>query len=157
MLSLLDALPIGGVLDGWAGPGRAVFRWVPQHGRQCRALRWRQPRGILAPVAARGGMRAVDAVAEFGHVRVHLQDPRLRPQRLDQHRVPGLDALAHPARRAAVAAPQEQVLGDLLADRAGPAHPAAAGVAGARLLDGLEVETAVAGEVLVLGRDRKGT
>src|SRR3546814_17720546 len=82
-----------------------------------------------------------------------LQDPRLRPQRLDQHRVPGLDALAHPARRAAVAAPQEQVLGDLLADRAGPAHPAAAGVAGARLLDGLEVETAVAGAVLVLGRD----
>src|SRR3546814_3639643 len=79
----------------------------------------------------------------------------LRPQRLDQHRVPGLDALAHPARRAAVAAPQEQVLGDLLADRAGPAHPAAAGVAGARLLDGLEVETAVAGEVLVLGRDHR--
>src|SRR3546814_6098138 len=72
-----------------------------------------------------------------------------------QHRVPGLDALAHPARRAAVAAPQEQVLGHLLADRAGPAHPAAAGVAGARFLDGLEVETAVAGEVLVLGRDHR--
>src|SRR3546814_13287072 len=67
-----------------------------------------------------------------------LQDPRLRPQRLDQHRVPGLDALAHPARRAAVAAPQEQVLGDLLADRAGPAHPAAAGVAGAGLLNSEE-------------------
>src|SRR3546814_12730693 len=50
---------------------------------------------------------------------------------------------------------QEQVLGDLLADRAGPAHPAAAGVAGARLLDGLEVETAVAGAVLVLGRDQR--
>src|SRR3546814_8646507 len=57
--------------------------------------------------------------------------------------------------RAAVAAPQEQVLGHLLADRAGPAHPAAAGVAGARFLDGLEVETAVAGEVLVLGRDHR--
>src|SRR5690606_11534758 len=100
--------------------------------------------GVPAPVAARGGLRAVDAVAELGDVGVDLQDPRLRPQRLDQHRVPGLDALAHPARGTVAAIPQEQVLRHLLADRAGPAQPAAAGVAGARLLDRLQVEAPVA-------------
>src|SRR3546814_8585682 len=56
--------PARAPLDVWAGPGRAIFLGVRQHRRQCRALRRRQPRGILAPVAARGGLRAVDRSEE---------------------------------------------------------------------------------------------
>src|SRR5690606_20026732 len=78
----------------------------------------------------------------------------LRPEEFDQHRVPGLDAFAQPARRRAAALPEEQVLGQLLADRAAATQPAATFVAFARLLDRIEVEAPMVGEVLVLGRDQ---
>src|SRR5690606_27482546 len=103
---------------------RAVAARAGQHRGQARALAVRQRGRVLAPVAARRRLRPVDAVAELGHVDVDLEDALLRPQQFDPQRVPGLGTLAQPA----AAAPEEQVLGQLLADRAAAAHAPAIGV-----------------------------
>src|SRR5690606_4214704 len=145
----------GTALDVGPRPGGAVAPRAGEHRGQARTLGVGQRRRVAAEEAARRGLRAVHAVAELGHVGVDLQDPALGPQQFQQHGVPGLQALAHPARGGARPLPEEQVLGHLLADGAAAAQPAAPRVAFARLADGLEVEARMGGEVLVLGGDQR--
>src|SRR5262249_9417580 len=82
----------------------------------------REARGLVGAELARGPAEveparradAEDAGAELREVQVDLEDAPLRPQRLDPQREPRLEALAHPA----AARPEEEVLRDLLRDRA---------------------------------------
>src|SRR5690606_16364756 len=109
--------------------GDAVALGTGQHRRQTRRLRGGEPVGIAPEPGARRGLRAVDAIAELDDVGIDLEDPPLGPEQLDQQRVPGLDALAQPARRRALPLPEEQVLGQLLADGAAAAQPPTAFIA----------------------------
>jgi hypothetical protein len=70
---------------------------------------------------------------------------RFGQQALDQHREIGLEPLA----KIAASRPQEQVLGDLLADGAGAAHRVTMLIERVGLLDGLDVEAPVFGEFLI--------
>src|SRR5690606_30537393 len=97
--------------------------------------------------AARGRLCAVDSVTELRDVRIHLQDAALGPQQLDGEGVVRLDPLAQPAS----AVPEKEVLGHLLADRAGPAQAAAVTARRDHGRDRVEVEAAVARKGLVLG------
>ena len=99
-----------------------------------------EARSGLAEVAPARGLDAEDARAELGEVQVDLENAALRPEQLDPDREPGLEALAQPA----PAVPEEEVLRDLLAQRARAAHAAAVGPLAQRVLDRLEVEAAVA-------------
>jgi hypothetical protein len=94
----------------------------------------------------RGRLDTVRAAAELGDVEVHLEDALLAPGQLYHDGDAGLETLAKPA----LPGPQEQVLGDLLRDRAGAAHAPAALTIGERLVDLFQIEPAVLREALVL-------
>src|SRR5262245_32335782 len=68
-----------------------------QHGRERGGLGAREARVILAEVDPARRLDAPDAAAELRAVEVDLEDPALRPEELDPHGEPGLEALAHPA------------------------------------------------------------
>src|SRR5690606_33012814 len=79
---------------------------------------------------------------------VELEDALLRKQEFQPDRQPGFQSLAEPA----AAAPQPEILGELLADGGGaPRGSQAIGLAD-RATNRLEVEAAVAEELLVLRR-----
>src|SRR3546814_10339390 len=63
--------------------GRPVER-VRQHRRQPGRLAPGEVACRLAEMMLRRRLGAVDAVAPFGHVQIHFQDPALRPQHLEQ-------------------------------------------------------------------------
>src|SRR5690606_26156347 len=106
--------------------------------------RCRELARVLAAIAPRGRLGSIHAVTELGDVVVHLRDPLLWPQRLDQRRVPGVQAFADPA----APSPQERVLCRLLADGARPAQATATGVALGGVADRVQVEPVVIGEPL---------
>jgi hypothetical protein len=105
--------------------------------------------GRDAEVVACRGIDAEDARAPFGEVQIDLQNPGLRPQRLDGYGEAGLQQLAGKT----PAVPEEQILRRLLTDGAGPTQASALPVLVHGLLHGLPVESAVQGKALVLGRD----
>jgi len=75
------------------------------------------------------------AVAQLDDVQVDLEDTAFGPDEFDDDGEVGLQSLADKA----AAGSQEDVLGDLLRDRAGAAQAFAVFVLGDRLLDRLEV------------------
>src|SRR5690606_31716812 len=103
----------------------------------------------FAEEVLRGGFHAIDAVAEFGDVQVDLEDALLRPEELDEDGEPGFDALARVAR----AAPEEEILGDLLRERARAARTLAVRVLAHGFADRFQVEAGVKRELLILRRD----
>ena len=101
-------------------------------------------------VAAGGGFGAVDAVAPFDDVQIHLEDAALAPGGFDHQ---GDDRFLALAEKAAFAG-EEQVLGELLADgRAAGDEAAFLQVLFDRLLNALDVEALVFDEFGVLGGD----
>src|ERR1700694_5899847 len=78
-------------------PVDAQAQRIRQHRGQQRGLRGAQaPRGLV-PETLRRGLHAVDAVTELRNVQIHLENPLLGPQRLDQHGEVGLKGLPHEA------------------------------------------------------------
>src|SRR5262245_52351120 len=132
-----DALGAGA--DGGGGSVDAQPGRVRQDGRQQRGVLGIERRGGLPEEALARRLHAEDARAELREVEVDLEDAALRPERLDPDREPRLEPLAQPA----AARPEEEVLGHLLADRAGAAHAAAALPLLPGVADRVEVEAAV--------------
>ena len=131
------------------GVGAVALARIGQCGGDEGGVALGEPRGRLVEVAARDGLNAVDAVAGLGHVEVHLEDTLLAPNVLDEDGEVNFEALAQPT----VAVPQKDVLGRLLTDGAGAALPLAALRLVDGLTDGLEVESVVLQEILVLAGD----
>src|SRR6266851_3624373 len=107
---------------------------------QCRGLQVGEPRGRLAKVAARGGLRPVGPRAELDDVDVELQDSPLGKRALHAEGDRPFAQLPPPGavRR------EIQVLGELLRDgRAAVADPAALPVALQRAADGVPVHALV--------------
>jgi len=96
----------------------------------------------------RGGFGAVGAIAEFRDVQIDFQYAPLRPQGLDQDREVGLEPLAE----IAASGPQEEILGDLLADGAGAVHPVAMLIEGVGFFDGRDIEAPMLGKLLIFRR-----
>ena len=98
---------------------RRVALRIRQYGGEDGGIAAREPRCGLVEESLRGGFGAVGAVAELGDVEIDLQDAPLRPAgSRSSTREIGLEPLA----KIAAAGPEEEVLGDLLADGAGAAH-----------------------------------
>ena len=70
---------------------------VRQHGRKRCSFGRAQTRRWLVPEALSRGLHAVNTVAKLRDVEIHLEDPFLGPQRLDQHGEVCLQALAEEA------------------------------------------------------------
>jgi hypothetical protein len=104
-----------------------------------------QPRRALAEVHIGGSADTEHAASELGDVQVHLEDALLRPQRLDEHGEVGLQAFSEPT----LPRPQEEVLRDLLRDRARATHALAAPAIFQRVVDRLQIEAVMRGEVLI--------
>ncbi len=137
-------------------PGRAHLRVdaarVGDHGHEARRLGHRQLASGLVVVRAGGRLASVDPVAPLDHVEVEGEDPPLREVLLQPVSDDHLAQLAGEA----LAGVEEQVLGELLGDRAPSADRLALrDVRLHRLLDRLPVDSVVAEELLVLGGDRR--
>ena len=113
------------------------------------ACRGDEVRGGDPEVAARRGLGAEDAVAPLDQVQVELEDAPLGERALERSaRNTSVELARHGVRRVA----EEQVLRELLRDRAAAAHHAALlEVAARRGLDLVPVEPAVLVEGVVLG------
>src|SRR5262249_14785923 len=99
--------------------------------------------------AARCRFYPVDTFPELSDVEVDLEDALLGPYVLDEHGHPGLHSLTEEA----ATVPQEQVLGDLLGNRAGAAEPLPLFAGPNGFANGFEVEARVERELLVFGRN----
>ncbi len=150
-LAYLLANPGGATVYPGAGPAGAPLARVGQHGGEQAGLPGRQIRRANPEMVLRRRFGAKDADAPFDAVEVHLEDSLLRPEQFDQCREPGLDALAQPT----AAGPEEQVLGHLLAQRAGATQRAALFVVRQGRTDRGDVEAPVFGELLILGGDHR--
>jgi hypothetical protein len=100
---------------------------------------------VLAEVRIGSSADAEHAASELGDVQVHLEDALLRPQRFDEHREVRFQALAQPT----LLRPQEQILRDLLRNRARAAYAATALAIFQSIVDRLQIEAMVRREVLI--------
>lgn len=91
-------------------------------------------------------------VAEFGDIQVHFQYALFRPKYFNQPGKPDFQSFAPEVTGRA----QEQVLGDLLADRTGPPKPAAAEIGVDGSVNGVGIEPVMLEKTLVLGRNDRG-
>ncbi len=141
---------LGGTLAR-VGPGVVgpQAQRVRQHRRQQRRLlRFELGRADVEEATARR-LHAEDAGSELGHVQIHLEDASLGPGELDPDREPRLEPLAQQAS----ARPQEEVLRQLLRDRARPAQASLFLALFHGLGDGPEVEAPVLAKALILGEN----
>ena len=124
---------------------------VGQYGGQLAVLLAREVFGVDAKVMLRRGLCAKHPFIPFGAIEVHLKDPLLGPQQLNQPGKPGFEPFAQPT----AARPQKQVFRHLLAQRAGAAHGAALFVMHERRPDRAEVKAPVLGEFLIFARNHR--
>src|SRR6185437_14508490 len=95
------------------------------------------------------GPDAENALSHFAHIEIHFQDPFFSPYPFDHEGEIYFERLAHPAS----ALPEKNVLGYLLADRTGAMKRFAFLIVLHGFFDGLEIETVMIGEQLVLAAD----
>src|SRR5690606_36605238 len=122
-----------------------------QHGGQLGGPLVVEHRRRYTEVVPRRGLDAEHTRGPPDDLQVYLADPLLGPERLHGQGEPGLQPLAWPA----APGPEDQVLGDLLAQGAGAAQTAAALVVLHGGADGLQVEAMVLGKALVLGGNHR--
>ena len=122
---------------------------IRQHRREDRGVASRQARGRPVKKALGRRLGAIGSITELGDVQIDLEDAPLRPEPFDQQREVRLETLAE----IAPAGPKIQILRHLLADGARAAHAMAVLVELIGLLDGLDVESPVVGEFLILRGD----
>ena len=146
--SLDDAGTLADV-GGWP-PGRPQSR-IGQDGRDQRRLAPGQIAGRLAEIAARSGLGAVHAGSGLRDVEIDFHDPPLAPDQLQLRRERHLEQLA----QGIAPGPEQHVLRDLHADRAGAACASPFDCPVDLTAELLPVETEMLAEPIVLRRDHR--